>query len=290
MIFNCKTLASEVKQTLALQIKELTEQYHRKPCLQVVLVGNDYGSTRYAESCVKQATEVGMLCRLCRLSEQATEKEVIDTIEQANADGNVDGILLQIPLPQHLSQERILPHLLPLKDVDGASDANVAALWKQRTNNYSLFSVPCTPRSVMRILQAMNIPLQGKRAVVVGRSNIVGLPVSKLLLNENCTVTIVHSRTADLADRLREADIVVAAIGQPRFITQQMIKNDAIVIDVGINSDPETGKMCGDVDLPNVAPHCQWITPVPGGVGQLTICSLIENTLDCFKRTATANR
>ena len=284
MVFDGKQAAVALKEQLAEKISQYSCTYGRTPCLEVILVGNDYGSTRYAESCVKQALSLGMLCRLVRMQETASEQDVTEAVAQANEDNEVDGILVQMPLPKGISAERVISRLRPDKDVDGVTDANVAALWKQRSNDYSRFCVPCTPRSVMRILQTAGVRLDGKRTIVVGRSNIVGLPVSKLLMNENCTVTVAHSHTADLATRLREAEIIVAAIGKAKFITADMVGDGAVVIDVGINSDPLTGKMCGDVDYDSVADKCSLITPVPGGVGPLTICSLIENTLDCYLR------
>lgn len=284
MVFDGKKLAEEVKSSLRERINTLQCDYGRVPCLSVLLVGDDYGSQRYVASCEKNAALVGLTCRVIRMSGESTEQEVLDQVRLLNDDPEVDGILIQMPLPKHISQAAVVASLSPAKDVDGATDTNVAQLWKQKRNDYSRFSVPCTPRSAMRILEAEGINPDGMNAVVVGRSNIVGLPVSKLLMNANATVTVAHSHTRDLPAILRRADIVVAAIGQPRFITADMISDGAVVIDVGINSDPLTGKMCGDVDLEHVAPKCRMITPVPGGVGQLTICSLMENTIDCFLR------
>lgn len=284
MVFDGKKLAEEVKSSLRERINTLQRDYGRVPCLSVLLVGDDYGSQRYVASCEKNAALVGLTCRVIRMSGESTEQEVLDQVRLLNDDAEVDGILIQMPLPKHISQAAVVASLSPAKDVDGATDTNVAQLWKQKRNDYSRFSVPCTPRSAMRILEAEGINPDGMNAVVVGRSNIVGLPVSKLLMNANATVTVAHSHTRDLPAILRRADIVVAAIGQPRFITADMISDGAVVIDVGINSDPLTGKMCGDVDFEHVAPKCRMITPVPGGVGQLTICSLMENTIDCFLR------
>ena len=286
MIFDGKQLAEEVKSSLREKISNLKIQYNRVPCLSVLLVGDDYGSQRYVASCEKNAALVGMDCRVVRLPQDSTEEEVLHTLQQLNNDSTVDGILIQMPLPKQVSQAKIVAALDPQKDVDGVTDTTVAQLWKQKRSDYSRFCVPCTPRSAMRILKAADVSLDGKNAVVVGRSNIVGLPVAKLLMNENATVTIAHSHTQDLPALLRSADIIVAAIGQPRFITADMVSDGAVIVDVGINSDPETGKMCGDVDFAGVAPKCGMITPVPGGVGPLTICSLLENTIDCFLRSA----
>ena len=282
--FDGKKLAEEIKSSLRERIIALQNEYGRVPCLSVLLVGDDYGSQRYVSSCEKNAALVGLNCRVIRLNGDSSEEQVLAQIRALNDDNEVDGILIQMPLPKHISQAKVVTTLRPEKDVDGVTDTNVAQLWKNKRNDYSRFSVPCTPRSAMRILENANIELDGKNAVIVGRSNIVGLPVTKLLMNANATVTVAHSHTRDLPAVLRRADIIVAAIGQPKFITADMVSEGAVVIDVGINSDPETGKMCGDVDFEHVAPKCRLITPVPGGVGPLTICSLMENTIDCFLR------
>lgn len=285
MIFDGKKLAEDVKAMLRTKIEGYAAQYGRIPCLSVLLVGDDYGSQRYVASCEKNASLIGMACKVVRMPGDSSEQEVLDALEQLNQDNTIDGILVQMPLPKHIHTERIVEAINPAKDVDGVTSTNVANLWKQKRNDYSQFCVPCTPRSSMRILEAAGINLDGKNAVVVGRSNIVGLPVSKLLMNENATVTVAHSHTHDLPALLRSADIIVAAIGKAKFITTDMVSAGAVIVDVGINSDPETGKMCGDVDFESVADKCQMITPVPGGVGPLTICSLMENTLDCYVRT-----
>lgn len=284
MIFDGKKLAEEIKSSLREEISTYPAKYGRVPCLSVLLVGDDYGSQRYVASCEKNAALAGIDCRVVRLPQESSEDDVLRTLEELNQDANVDGILIQMPLPKQVSQAKVVAALDPKKDVDGVTDTNVAQLWKQKKSDYSRFSVPCTPRSAMRILEAAGIELDGKNAVVVGRSNIVGLPVTKLLMNQNATVTVAHSHTKDLPALLRKADIIVAAIGQPKFITADMVSEGAVIVDVGINSDPATGKMCGDVDYENVAPKCRMITPVPGGVGPLTICSLMENTRDCFLR------
>lgn len=284
MVFDGKAAAAKALQALATESEILKERYGRVPCLSVLLVGEDYGSTRYVASCEKNAQRAGLDCRVVRMPEQSGEEEVLAAVRALNDDEGVDGILVQMPLPRHIRQERVVQTIAPEKDVDGVTDANVSQLWKQKHNDYSRFCVPCTPRSVMRILREAGIGLDGSNVVVLGRSNIVGMPVSKLLLNENATVTVCHSHTQDLAAIAREADIIVAAIGQPRFVGPEMVRQGAVVIDVGINTDPATGRMCGDADTEAIADRCRLVTPVPGGVGQLTICSLMENTTDCFKR------
>jgi len=284
MVFDGKKLAEEVKASLRERIDTYRIQYGRVPCLAVMLVGDDYGSQRYVGNCEKQTALVGMDCRIIRMPQDSTEEAVLDQLQALNHDDSVDGILIQMPLPKQVRTDRVVATLSPDKDVDGVTDRNVAMLWKQKRSDYARFCVPCTPRSAMRILKAADISLDGKNAVIVGRSNIVGLPVTKLLMNENATVTVAHSHTRDLPALLRGADIIVAAIGQPKFITADMVSEGAVLVDVGINSDPDTGKMCGDVDFAAVADRCAMITPVPGGVGPLTICSLMENTLDCYLR------
>ena len=285
MIFDGKKLAEEVKASLREQIEGFRTQYGRVPCLSVLLVGDDYGSQRYVASCEKNCNTVGMTCRVVKMAQDSTEEQVLAQLDSLNKNKDIDGILVQMPLPKQVNTEHVVEALNPQKDVDGVTNTNVANLWKQKRSDYSKFCVPCTPRSAMRILKAANIPLDGKNAVVVGRSNIVGLPVTKLLMNENATVTVAHSHTKDLPALLRSADIIVAAIGKAKFITKDMVRQGAVIVDVGINADPETGKMCGDVDFQQVADLCEMITPVPGGVGPLTICSLMENTIDCYLRT-----
>ncbi len=284
MIFDGKQLAEQVKTEFKALLQQDIVTYGRVPCLAVLLVGDDYGSQRYVASCEKNCASVGMACKVIRMSAESTEEQVLATVADLNTDTSVDGILIQMPLPKQVNTDHVVAALNPAKDVDGITDKNVSLLWKQKRTDYSRLSVPCTPRSVMRILQASGISLDGKNAVIVGRSNIVGLPVTKLLMNENCTVTVAHSHTKNLAAVLRSADIIVAAIGKAKFINADMVGDGAVVIDVGINADPETGKMCGDVDTAAVQDRCSLITPVPGGVGPLTICSLMENTRDCFLR------
>ena len=191
----------------------------------------------------------------------------------------MDGILVQLPLPKHIDEEKVIAAIDKSKDVDGFHPLNVAALWQKQS-----CTLPCTPKGIIKMLKAADVEIAGKRAVVIGRSNIVGLPVSKLLLDENATVTIAHSRTRNLGEVTRGAEILVVAIGRPKFVTADMVADGAVVIDVGVNRDPETGKLCGDVDFAAIEPKASVITPVPGGVGPMTICCLMENTIECFLR------
>ena len=195
----------------------------------------------------------------------------------------IDGILCQLPLPDGIDEEAVLMAISPEKDVDGFHPLNVAALWMKQP-----CSLPCTPKGIIKLLKAAGVEIAGKRAVVVGRSNIVGLPVAKLLMDENATVTVAHSRTKDLAAVTRGAEILVVAIGRPKFVTADMVTNGTVVIDVGVNRNPETGKLCGDVDYAAVEPKASVITPVPGGVGPMTITCLMENTIECYLRTMEA--
>ena len=189
----------------------------------------------------------------------------------------MDGILVQLPLPEHISEARVIETISKAKDVDGFHPLNVAALWQKHP-----CILPCTPKGIIKMLKAAGVEIKGKRAVVIGRSNIVGLPVAKLLLDENATVTIAHSKTVDLPAVTRQAEILVVAIGRPKFVTADMVSEGAVVIDVGVNRDPDTGKLCGDVDFAAIEPKASVITPVPGGVGPMTICCLMENTIECF--------
>ena len=245
----------------------------------VILVGNDPGSQTYVRTKEKACDVVGFKHTTYRLPEDTPEQEVLDRIAELNADDSVDGILVQLPLPRHISETKVIEAIAKEKDVDGFHPLNTAALWQKRPNNTCV--VPCTPMGIIKLLEEGNVEIAGKKAVVLGRSQIVGLPISKLLLDRNATVTICHSRTKDLAEVTRQADILVAAIGKAKFVTGDMVKEGAAVIDVGMDLD-ENGKLCGDVDFASVEPKASVITPVPGGVGPMTICCLMSNTIQCF--------
>lgn len=279
MVISGKELATEMKRQMAERVKELEGKYGRVPHLVVVLVGDDPGSVSYVTGKAKAAGELGMKSSTILKPSTISEKELLGIIEDLNRDREVDGILVQLPLPAHIDADKVIAAISKDKDVDGFHPLNVAALWlKQQC------LLPCTPHGIIRILKHMGVEMAGKRAVVIGRSNIVGLPVAKLLLDENATVTIAHSKTKDLGSVTREADILVVAIGRPKFVTADMVKPGAVVIDVGVNRDPETGKLCGDVDFAACEPVSGMITKVPGGVGPMTITCLLENTLECFER------
>ena len=279
MVISGKELAARLKAEMAEQVATFPGKYGRVPHLVVILVGNDPGSQTYVRNKEKACEVVGFKHTTYRLPEETSEIAVLDRIAQLNADDTVDGILVQLPLPKHISETKVIEAISKAKDVDGFHPLNTAALWQKRPNNSCV--VPCTPMGIIKLLEAADVEIAGKKAVVLGRSQIVGLPVSKLLLDRNATVTICHSRTKDLAEITRQADILVAAIGKAKFVTGEMVKEGAAVIDVGMDLD-ENGKLCGDVDFASVEPKASVITPVPGGVGPMTICCLMSNTIQCF--------
>lgn len=277
-IISGKELSAKLKAALAEEVKTFPARYGRVPHLVVILVGEDPGSVSYVTGKAKACEAVGIRNTTLRRSVDITEEELLSLIRELNADPEVDGILVQLPLPKHISEAKVIETISREKDVDGFHPLNVTALWQKQP-----CVLPCTPKGIIKMLKEAGVEIAGKRAVVIGRSNIVGLPVSKLLLDENATVTIAHSRTRNLAELTRSAEILVVAIGRPKFVTADMVGDGAVVIDVGVNRDPETGKLCGDVDYAAVEPKASVITPVPGGVGPMTITCLMENTVECFK-------
>lgn len=278
-IIDGKALAKGMKDKIAAQVAANVEAGKRRPGLAVVIVGDDPGSRSYVAGKQKDCDEVGFAGNTIFLDENISEGDLIKEVEKLNADPETDGILIQLPLPRHINSDRVIQAVVPEKDVDGFHPRNVASLWLKEP-----CTVPCTPKGVMHVLKDSGIEIAGKRAVVVGRSNIVGLPVAKLLLDENATVTIAHSRTPDLGAVTREADILVVAVGRPNLVKGDMIKPGAVVVDVGVNRHPETGKLCGDVDFESAREVAGEITPVPGGVGPLTRACLLENTFECYLR------
>ena len=279
MIISGKDLALSLKQEMAQEVATFPEKYGRVPHLVVILVGEDPGSVSYVTGKAKASAEVGVKNTTIRKSEDISEEELLNIIDELNEDDGVDGILVQLPLPKHIDSDKVIAAIKAEKDVDGFHPTNVANLWLKKP-----CVLPCTPKGIIKLLKRAEVEIAGKEVVVVGRSNIVGLPVSKLLLNENATVTVAHSRTKNLGEVTRRADILVVAIGRPKFVTADMVKQGAVVIDVGVNRDPETKKLCGDVDFAAIEPKASAITPVPGGVGPMTITCLMENTIECFLR------
>ncbi len=277
MIISGKDLALEVKKEVAERVKQCVAEYGRPPHLVVILVGENPASVSYVAGKGRDAEEVGFKNTTIRKPESISEEELLGLIAELNADESVDGILVQLPLPKHISEAKVIEAIAKEKDVDGFHPLNVASLWQKQP-----CLLPCTPKGIIKLLDKAGVQIEGKKAVVIGRSNIVGLPVSKLLLDRNATVTIAHSRTKNLAQVASEADILVVAIGKPLFVTADMVGEGAAVIDVGVNRHPETGKLCGDVDFEACKEKASVITPVPGGVGPMTRACLMENTLECY--------
>ena len=268
-----KATGKSIRDAIRQKVNERTLKGLRVPGLAVVIVGEDPASQVYVRNKHKACEEVGFLSSVYRLPEETTEEELLTLVEALNRDDEIDGILVQLPLPRHLNAKTVIAHIDPEKDVDAFHTENVGKIMLGEEG-----FAPCTPSGVMSLLKAYHIDPEGKECVVVGRSNIVGKPMAMLLLHHNATVTIAHSRTKNLAEVTRRADILVVAVGRAKFITADMVKEGAVVIDVGMNRD-ENGKLCGDVDFDTVAPKTSFITPVPGGVGPMTITTLLENTL-----------
>ena len=278
-IIDGKQIAKEVRAEIAAECAELKKK-SIIPGLAVVIVGTDPASQVYVRNKKKACEEVGFRSEVFELPEETTEEELLALVKKLNEDVNIHGILVQLPLPKHLDDEVIIANIDPKKDVDAFHPSNVG---KIMIGNYDF--LPCTPAGVMVLLEKSGIDVSGKECVVVGRSNIVGKPQAMLLLHANGTVTICHSRTKDLAEVTRRADILVVAIGKADFITGDMVKDGAVVIDVGMNRKAD-GKLTGDVDFATVEPKASYITPVPGGVGPMTITMLLRNTLTSAKKHA----
>ena len=277
ILIDGKKIAADLRAALAEKVATFPGKYGRVPHLVVVRVGEDPASVVYVRNKAKACDAVGIRNTTLVQDESITEEALLELIRSLNADDTVDGILVQLPLPKHIREAKVIETIAREKDVDGFHPYNVAGLW-QKTPHMN----PCTPAGVMKLLDAIGVDPKGKRAVVVGRSNIVGLPVAKMLLDRHATVTLCHTRTVDMPSVTREAEILVVAAGRPRVVTADMVSEGAVVIDVGMNTDPETGKLCGDVDFDAVAQKASAITPVPGGVGPMTIACLMENTVECF--------
>lgn len=274
-IIDGKLVANSIKQVVKQEVEELHKK-HIKPCLAVVLVGENPASLVYVNNKQKTCHELGIESKSIIIPEDFGQENLLDVIQDLNEDPTINGILCQLPLPAGYNEQAIIEAINPVKDVDAFHPINVGRIV---TGDYTF--LPCTPAGVMEMLQYYNIDISGKECVVVGRSNIVGKPMSMLLLHKNGTVTIAHSRTEDLSEVCHRADILVVAVGKPKFITADMVKEGAVVIDVGINRID--GKLCGDVDFENVSRKTSWITPVPGGVGPMTIAMLMKNTVTATK-------
>ena len=277
-ILDGKVLSAEIKEDVIRRVNALKEK-GVTPGLAVILVGDDPASEIYVRNKGKGCEETGMLSRTIRMNAGTTQEELEAEISRLNDDPSIHGILVQLPLPRHLDERAALAKILPGKDVDGFHLINAGHLL-DGTEGVR----PCTPKGALYMIRSTGLDLSGKEAVVIGRSNIVGKPMAMMLLQENCTVTICHSRTVNLEEHTRRADILVAAVGRAGFVTADMVKPGAVVIDVGINR--VDGKVCGDVDFENVKEKAGWITPVPGGVGRMTIAMLLSNTADAAERTS----
>ncbi len=278
-----KATAAQIKQEIAAQVAQIMAAGGKQPHLAAVLVGHDGGSETYVAAKVKACAECGFKSTLIRFEADVTEAELLAQVERLNQDPDIDGFIVQLPLPRHINEQHVIEAIDYRKDVDGFHPINVGRM---------SIGLPCfisaTPNGIMDLLARYGIETSGKKAVVLGRSNIVGRPMATLLMQKanpgDCTVTVCHSHTKDIRKECLEADIIVAALGQPGFLKADMVKEGAVIIDVGTTRVPDASKksgfrLCGDVDFENVAPKCSFITPVPGGVGPMTICSLMKNTL-----------
>ncbi|MBE6107738.1 MAG: bifunctional methylenetetrahydrofolate dehydrogenase/methenyltetrahydrofolate cyclohydrolase FolD [Erysipelotrichaceae bacterium] len=270
-------LSKKIKAGIKEKVEQIVSQGKRTPTLAVVLVGDNPASLSYVKGKDKACHEVGFGSKMITLKEETTEAELKEVIDSLNQDETVDGILVQMPLPRHLDENKIILMIDPAKDVDGLHPVNVGNLYLGLDG-----FVPCTPLGIMEMIKEANVSFEGKNAVVIGRSKLVGTPVARLLMNENCTVTMCHSRTKDIEKICSEADILIAAIGKPKKVTKEWVKDGACVIDVGINR--VDGKLVGDVDFEDVKDKAAVITPVPKGVGPMTITMLLSNTLKAYER------
>ena len=276
-IISGKDLAASLKAKMSEDIIQYVNKYGRRPKLAVILVGEDPGSVSYVAGKEKACIQIGIENLTIRKPATITQEELLKMIADLNKDDSVDGILVQLPLPKHIDENCIIDAIIPSKDVDGFHPNNVASLYLHQPG-----IVSCTPKGIIKLLDSQNIQIEGANACVVGRSNIVGMPVAKLMIDRNATVTVAHSRTKNLKEVTSKADILIVAVGRPLFIKEDMVKEGAVVIDVGVNRNNETGKLCGDVDFDNVVDKASYITKVPGGVGPMTICCLMENTIECY--------
>ena len=278
ILIDGKKIAAELREDLKKEVSELKSKYKKVPGLTVILVGEDAPSQIYVRNKEKSAKEVGLKSELIKYPDTVEEKTVLNKIDELNRDESVSGILVQLPLPKHINKQKVIETILPSKDVDGFHPMNVGNL----SSGYES-SIPCTPLGCYLLIKKIEPNLNGKKAVIVGRSNLNGKPMTQLLLKENCTVTITHSKTKDLKSECLQGDIIVAAVGMPELVKGDWVKKDAIVIDVGINKTDKG--IIGDVAFDEVSKVAKALTPVPGGVGPMTIACLLKNTLECFKRS-----
>lgn len=292
VLIDGKQTAADIKKEIAAEVQEIVANGGKRPHLAAILVGHDGGSETYVASKVKACEECGFTSTLIRFEDDITEETLLDAVKRLNDDADVDGFIVQLPLPHHISEQRVIEAIDPSKDVDGFHPVNVGRM---------SIGLPCfksaTPSGIMTLLERYNVPTKGANVVVLGRSNIVGKPVATLLMQKgavgDATVTVCHRETKNLKEVCREADIIIAAMGRPGFVTEDMVKDGAAIIDVGTTRVPDATRksgfrLSGDVDFEAVAPKCSYITPVPGGVGPMTIVSLMRNTLQAAKERAAA--
>lgn len=276
VILDGKKIAGEIRQEIKKETEKILKEKKIQPGLAVIIVGDDPASAIYVRNKEKAAQEVGFHSVIKRMSAETSQEELLAVVDELNNDKNIHGMIVQLPLPKDLNEKEVINRIDPAKDVDGLHPSSIGAL---TIGDKGLVS--CTPKGCLRLIKETGVEISGKKAVVVGRSNMVGKPAALLLLQENATVTICHSRTKDLKKELADADIVIAAVGLPNLVTGDMIKEGAVVIDVGINRS-EDGKLCGDVEFSSASEKAGFITPVPGGVGPMTIAMLLSNTLEAF--------
>lgn len=272
-ILDGKALSLKITETIKQEVSMLS----KKPKLAVILVGNDPASEIYVNNKNIKAKSIGFDSLVITLPNDTTEENILEHIYILNEDSNINAILVQLPLPEHINKQRILEAIDPIKDVDGFTSYNFGRL----ALGYKPYAIPCTPKGIIRLLDEYNINIESKNVLIIGRSNIVGKPMSILMQQRNATVTIAHSKTKDLKSLAKQADIIISAIGKPKYITKDYIKNGAVIIDVGISRNNEG--ICGDVDFEDVKNLSSYITPVPGGIGPMTIAMLMENTFDLYK-------
>ena len=283
-----KAVAAAIKQDIAKEVEQIINNGGKRPHLAAILVGHDGGSETYVKNKVLACEQCGFKSTLLRFEADITEAQLLEQVQKLNDDPDVDGFIVQLPLPSHISEQKVIEAIDYRKDVDGFHPINVGRM---------SIGLPCyisaTPNGILQLLKYYNIPTSGKKCVVLGRSNIVGKPMAQLMMQKrnpgDATVTVCHSHTRNIKEECQQADIIIAALGQPHFVTADMVKEGAVVIDVGTTRIPDPTRksgfrLCGDVDFPNVAPRCSYITPVPGGVGPMTICSLMKNTLSAGKK------
>lgn len=273
-----KLISAQIKDELKAKTEELFASGKRVPTLAVILVGSDPASQVYVRNKKKACEYIGYKSLSYELDEKTTQEELLELIDKLNKDLEVDGILVQMPVPKHIDENAVIEAISPDKDVDGFHPVNVGKLCTGEKG-----FVSCTPAGIIQLLKRSNIDITGKECVIVGRSNIVGKPMMMLMLRENATVTVTHSKTKDIAEVCKRADILIVAIGKAKFVTKDFVKDGAVVIDVGINRNAETGKLCGDVDFDEVSQIASYITPVPGGVGPMTIAMLMYNCFEAYE-------